>query len=407
MLKHIQPENWGSSRQEPILLPRWAGGLSSGQRLLGLPGFDCSLLQVDMGSAAVQTHALGCEGAVHNWHSAVVAKNGAIYALPFSGTTVLKIQLGQIQVQQLGRELSGGWSHALLSRAGEVYGVPFSAQKVLKVSSTDEVSQFGSFEPGVAQWKQGVLALNGFIYCIPERALTVLRIDPFTDTTSQLLVAPSRPSAALPGTPTSQTSTTTVQIMCLGFRCPASTVLRPTAAMLVCREQPCFDTCCLSSCENFLCPQGYSPKPGATDASCSSGYCSSLDLLTCCNVDLWYPNVMVPLLIFACTGLTCVMAQTHRCHKEHLSRRRKFSILYFTVLFAWDVCDQTASWWFWQYTSDVGASKVVQGLAMASAMLGTMVILSAFFAGLFMTTGQMLDHHGPELSYSVAAGTAD
>ena len=37
---------------------------------------------------------------------------------------------------------------------------------------------------------------------------------------------------------------------------------------------------------------------------------------------------------------------------------RKFSVLYFTVLFAWDVCDQTASWWFWQYTGDVGASFV-------------------------------------------------
>ena len=34
-----------NGRLRPILLPRWAGGLSSGQRLLGLPGFDCSLLQ--------------------------------------------------------------------------------------------------------------------------------------------------------------------------------------------------------------------------------------------------------------------------------------------------------------------------------------------------------------------------
>lgn len=86
------------------------------------------------------------------------------------------------------------------------------------------------------------------------------------------------------------------------------------------------------------------------------GFCSSTDLLTCCNVDLWYPNVLVPLLIFAFTGLSCVFAQGRRCQKERLSRRRKFSVLYFTVLFAWDVVDQTASWWFWQYTQDVGAS---------------------------------------------------
>lgn len=43
---------------------------------------------------------------------------------------------------------------------------------------------------------------------------------------------------------------------------------------------------------------------------------------------------------------------------RRLSRARKFSVLYFTVLFAWDVCDQTSSWWFWQYTGDVGASLV-------------------------------------------------
>ena len=50
---------------------------------------------------------------------------------------------------------------------------------------------------------------------------------------------------------------------------------------------------------------------------------------------------------------------------------------------------------------------MVQGLAMMSAMLGTVIILSAFFAGLFMTTAQLLDQHGPELCYSVAAGAAD
>ncbi|CAK9079309.1 unnamed protein product [Durusdinium trenchii] len=195
--------------------------------------------------------------------------------------------------------------------------------------------------------------------------------------------------------------------MCLGFQCPASAMLRHDAAELVCRHMPCFETCCLSSCESFSCPEGYAKKIRAQDFSCAAGYCSTTDLLTCCNVDLWYPNVLVPLLIFAFTGLTCVWAQGQRCQKERLSRRRKFSVLYFTVLFAWDVCDQTASWWFWQYTGDVGASFVVQGLAMMSAMLGTVVILLAFFAGLFMTTSQLLDQHGPEICYSMAAGCAD
>lgn len=52
--------------------------------------------------------------------------------------------------------------------------------------------------------------------------------------------------------------------------------------------------------------------------------------------------------------------QRAECNNKfrQLSRARKFSVLYFTVLFAWDVCDQTASWWFWQYTGDLGASFV-------------------------------------------------
>ena len=38
-------------------------------------------------------------GALHNWHSAVVAKNGAIYAVPFSASFALKIEFTGNSVQ--------------------------------------------------------------------------------------------------------------------------------------------------------------------------------------------------------------------------------------------------------------------------------------------------------------------
>jgi len=369
-----------------------------------------------MSLAKISRHELECgDGALHNWHSAVVAKNGAIYAVPFSASFALKIEFtgDSVQAKQLGTlgNSMAKWSQAILSSNGDVYGVPWSAEKVLKIRpQTDEVSTFGNFEPGPARWREGVLSSNGFIYCIPEAAPTILRIDPSSDTTLQLPVTPQSglaPGSLLSPVTTESGTTTTVQVMCLGFICPGGATLRTDASELVCRQMPCFETCCLSSCESFACLEGYSKKPHAKDFNCQAGYCSSTDLLTCCNVDLWYPNVLVPLLIFAFTGFTCVWAQGQRCRKERLSRRRKFSVLYFTVLFAWDVCDQTASWWFWQYTGDVGASFVVQGLAMMSAMMGTLIILLAFFAGLFMTTSQLLDQHAPELMYSVAAGCAD
>lgn len=406
-------EHFPTGQFTPILLSRWSGGLALGDdSLVALPGFDCSILKVDMSLAKIGRHQLDCGGgAVHNWHSAVVAKNGAIYAVPFSASFALKLEFqgDSLQATRLGSfgNNMGKWSQAILSQEGDVYGVPWSAEKVLKIRPlTDQVSSFGNFEPGPARWKEGVLASTGLIYCIPEAAPTILRIDPSSDTTLQLPVTPGGLAPPTPVTTFSGT-TTTVQVMCLGFICPGGAKLRPDASELVCRHMPCFEICCLSSCESFQCLEGYSKKPRAQEFSCQAGYCSSTDLLTCCNVDLWYPNVLVPLLIFAFTGLTCVWAQSQRCRKERLSRRRKFSVLYFTVLFAWDVCDQTASWWFWQYTGDVGASLVVQGLAMMSAMMGTVIILLAFFAGLFMTTSQLLDQHAPELAYSVAAGCAD
>ena len=84
---------------------------------------------------------------------------------------------------------------------------------------------------------------------------------------------------------TSDTATTTVQVMCLGFKCPSSAMLRPDASELVCRRTPCawvtrrcasrglagWQICCLSSCESFTCPEGYSKKGHAAQFSCSKG----------------------------------------------------------------------------------------------------------------------------------------
>ncbi|CAK9079414.1 unnamed protein product [Durusdinium trenchii] len=153
-LEHIP-----TGRFKPILLSRWAGGLAVDSWLVALPGFDCSTLQVDMVREEVRTHELVCQGnTLHSWHSAVVAENGAIYAVPFSATAALKInfQGASTQVIQLGDFGNGlgKWGHAVLSHTGDVYGVPWSAEKVLKIRpQNDQVTTFGNFEPGPARWK--------------------------------------------------------------------------------------------------------------------------------------------------------------------------------------------------------------------------------------------------------------
>ncbi|CAE7268065.1 unnamed protein product [Symbiodinium natans] len=397
---------------------RWMPGPHTQHHLLGLPDSECSILLADLDHGRIETsRGFSCQGVkMHNWRSAAVAKNGDIYAVPFWATSVLKINVeGTVaQATTLGNFEPGlaKWNHAVLAGDGNIYGVPYSVGKVLRIRPyADQVSTFGSFEPGLAKWREGVLGLDGFIYCIPETAVTILRVDPHRGVTSQIALHGRGATEVTPWPlipmETGTTTTTTVQIMCFDFDCPGKSQLREDAATIVCREEPCRLSCCLRSCVDFECPEGYTQKASAERFSCASGFCGSTDLLTCCDVDLFYPNVLVPLLIFASTGFACIVAQTQRCRKEHLSSQRKFSIAYFTVLFAWDVCDQTASWWFWEYTADVGASQGVQVAAMMSSMMGTAVILFAFFAGLFLTTPQLLDQRCPEVSYSVTAGCAD
>ena len=109
-------------------------------------------------------------GAVHNWHSAVVAKNGAMYAVPFSASFALKVEFAdgfQVAVQmawsavfcwacevtRLGSfgNTMGKWSQAILSPHGDVYGVPWSADKVLKIRP--ESDEAGATWGNRGQWK--------------------------------------------------------------------------------------------------------------------------------------------------------------------------------------------------------------------------------------------------------------
>ncbi len=63
-----------------------------------------------------------------------------------------------------------------------IYGVPFSSTSILKINTkTDTATTFGSFA-GSSKWAGGVLAPNGFIYCIPRDSGTILKINPIDDT---------------------------------------------------------------------------------------------------------------------------------------------------------------------------------------------------------------------------------
>eukprot|EP00439_Symbiodinium_sp_Y106_P051088 s583_g6.t2 len=432
-----------------------------------VPLWATSVLKISVEGAVAQVTTFGkFQAKLAKWNHAVLAGDGNIYGVPYSVGKVLRIRPDTDEVSTFGSFEPGlaKWREGIVAVDGFIYCIPETAVTILRIDPrrgrTSQLTLHGQTGAGVTPWpmipvetgttttttvpglaemglQQELKSAHGdrslmiqdlvaeteesaeegsFVESAASQVSAAM--ESFDEAVSQgmsALFGSSSSSDEAPVAPKKvmwikpdQRGAADVVALSLVYRlAPRRSQLREDAATIVCREEPCSLSCCLRSCADFDCPEGYAQKASASSFSCASGFCGSNDLLTCCDVDLFYPNVLVPLLIFASTGFACIFAQTQRCRKERLSSQRKFSIAYFTVLFAWDVCDQTASWWFWEYTADVGASQGVQVAAMMSSMMGTGVILFAFFGGLFLTTPQLLDQRCPELSYSVAAGCAD
>jgi hypothetical protein len=73
---------------------------------------------------------------------------------------------------------AGKWVGGVLAPNGMIYGIPDNSMTVLKIDpTTDTATTFGSLV-GATKWMGGVLAPNGMIYGIPYSSATVLKIDP-------------------------------------------------------------------------------------------------------------------------------------------------------------------------------------------------------------------------------------
>jgi len=289
------------------------------------------------------------------------------------------------------------WSSGVVAGGGLIYGMPSSAASVLRISTAFGTAQtLGHLGGAPDKWRQGFVAANGAIYGIPSSTGAVLKVDVASGAVTTFSWRNAMPKADAE-----------VQVMCLSFRCDEGTLPRPDAAAVVCRRWPCAGTCCLQSCAAFDCPAGYRGRRGRGALTCAAGSCSREDAPRCCVLDPGQANLVLPPLILLTAACLCVIRQLLRCRVERLEFDRRFRVAYLATLFAWDACDQTASWWFWQYASASGASLAVRMACLASATLGTAVLLLAFLAGLCLRTKHLLDFRLPELLYSVGAATAD
>jgi hypothetical protein len=130
------------------------------------------------------------------WLGGVLGSDGCVYGVPGHSTTVLRIDPTDDAVSVLprgdGQPLLGKykWLRGNLHQDGSIYCIPCHASTVLKIDCTTNppvISEMGGPHPGDWKWHGAVLSpYDQCIYGIPQFAETVLKIDPYNQTTSEI-----------------------------------------------------------------------------------------------------------------------------------------------------------------------------------------------------------------------------
>lgn len=130
-----------------------------------------------------------------------LGSNGKIYTIPGHASRVLVIDpdVEPPTVKPIGPEFAGEfkWLRGVRMSTGIIYGIPCHADSILKIDpETNTVStiEWDNDHPGAPakglhwKWHGGNIARHdGCLYCIPQFAEYVLKIDPVTETTTFLM----------------------------------------------------------------------------------------------------------------------------------------------------------------------------------------------------------------------------
>jgi hypothetical protein len=163
---------------------KWSGGvLAPSGSIYCVPYTATTILKIDPTlDTAITFGSLAADAT--KWIGGVLAPNGCIYCIPYTATTILKIDPTSDTTTTFGSLVGDTkWVGGVVGMNGMIYGVPHSSTSILKIDpTTDTVTTFGAVGADTLKWQGGVLAPNGCIYCAPFNNTYALKIDPSADT---------------------------------------------------------------------------------------------------------------------------------------------------------------------------------------------------------------------------------
>jgi len=113
-----------------------------------------------------------------------LGSDGNAYGVPVLGQAnrILKIDVFEDTAYYMGDKFDGpwNWNTAILAKDGNIYACPYNANQVLQINIKDQTTHFVGPELGNVEWKFGefVEGADGFLYGLPLASDHLLRFDP-------------------------------------------------------------------------------------------------------------------------------------------------------------------------------------------------------------------------------------
>jgi hypothetical protein len=125
------------------------------------------------------------------WSSFVDGKNGFFYGIPYYARRVVKFNLLNKSLTEIGPDLGEGgakWRCGVRANNSSIYCAPYYAEHILKINTND-----GTVEtlddvrlPETGTWLSGALAPDNYIYYMPNDARRIMRLNPDNDSLSSV-----------------------------------------------------------------------------------------------------------------------------------------------------------------------------------------------------------------------------